>query len=151
MTISVSRAAVLLLTGLISPSLAAAQTASPPTLDCALGFQGLRATGEALAGAQWQQQGGYDIVTLAEPDSWQAQISFTQLGHPAHPAVTLRTLRKQVTGVWTADSKGCGYGNPGAFTVLMADMKSGDTELTNASRVDVERSKQGRSPLSPAP
>jgi hypothetical protein len=31
----------------------------------------------------------------------------------------------------------------------MADMKSGDTELTNASRHEVERDKQGLSPLGP--
>jgi hypothetical protein len=147
----VSRTAVLLLIGIFAPSLAAAQTAGAPTLDCTLGFQSLRAATQTLVGAAWQQAGGYDIATLAEPDTWRAQISFTQPGHPAHPAVTLRTSRKQVTGVWTADSKGCGYGNQGAFTVLMADMKSGDTELTNASRVAVERGKQNQSPLAPAP
>jgi hypothetical protein len=147
----VSRTAVLLLVGTMCPSLATAETASAPTLDCALGFQGLQATAEMLAGAEWREEGGYHIATLAEPDTWRAQIFFTQPGHPAHPAVTLRTSRKQVTGVWTADSKGCGYGKQDAFVELMADMKSGDTELTNASRVEVERGKQNQSPLAPAP
>lgn len=138
--------------GALAPVIAAADPApSPPTLDCALGFAGLRAQAEALSGAAWSQEGGYDIAVLSAPDVWRAQIAFTTPGHPAHPAVTIRTLRKQVTEVWTADSKGCGYGNQSQFAILMADMKSGDTELTNASRHEVEQRKQGLSPLGSSP
>ncbi|WP_291173714.1 hypothetical protein [Hyphomicrobium sp.] len=139
------------LASMIVPAGAAAQGAGPPTIDCALGYHGMRADVQSLAGAEWSQEGGYEIATLAVPDRWRVQIAFTAPGHPAHPAVTLRTFRKQVTEVWTAESKGCGYGDQGQFTILMADMKSGDTELTNASRHEVERRKEGKSPLSPAP
>lgn len=130
---------------------AAAQDTRPPTLDCTLGFEGLRAMAYALPGAQHGQEGGLEAVTLSAPDTWSVHIAFTAPGHPAHPAATLRTLRKQVTGVWTADSKGCGYGDSSAFSALMADMKAGDTQLTNASRADAERRKQEQSPLGPAP
>jgi hypothetical protein len=140
-----------LLIGLMAPGAAAAQAPAPPTIDCALGYEGLKAAAQWLPGVQWKQEGGYDIAVLSAPDAWTAQIAFTMPGHPAHPAVTLRTQRKQVTEVWTADSKGCGYGDQGQFAVLMADMKSGDTELTNASRHEVERRKEGRPPLAPAP
>jgi hypothetical protein len=61
----------------------------------------------------------------------------------------MRTFRKQVTGVWTAQSKVCGYGNADQLMALMAEMKSGDKKLTDASRDEVERAKQSRSPLAP--
>jgi hypothetical protein len=140
-----------LMVAALSPGASAAEPPSPPTIDCALGFAGLRAAAEALSGASWSQEGGYDIATLFLPDAWRAQIAFTEPSHPAHPAVTLRTQRKQVTEVWTADSKGCGYGSQSQFAILMADMKSADTELTSVSRLEVERRRQGLSPLSPAP
>lgn len=130
---------------------AAAQDPRPPTLDCTLGFEGLRGMAYALPGAQNGQDGGFEAVTLSAPEVWSVQIAFTAPGHPAHPAAILRTFRKQVTGVWTADSKGCGYGDSSAFSALMADMKAGDTELTNASRADAERRKQEQSPLGPVP
>lgn len=137
---------------LAGPAIAAAgQAAAPPSIDCALGFDGVRAATETLPGVEWRQEGGYDIAALAVPEAWRVQIAFTAPGHPAHPAVTLRTLRKQVTEVWTADSKGCGYGDRSQFAILMADMKSGDTELTSASRAEVERRKQSQSPLGGAP
>jgi hypothetical protein len=142
--------AAALLTALFAPG-AAADTSQAPTLDCTLGFEGLRAMAQALPGAQTGQWNGFDIVgaTAPEPDTWRIEIAFTSPGHAAHPAVMLRTLRKQVTGVWTAQSKGCGYGDRGQFTALMADMKAGDTEMTNESREAVEREKQGQSPLAP--
>ena len=141
------------LVGALVASAAAAETAAPPTLDCALGFEGLRAMVHGLPGAQVGRWQDFDVVGIAapEPDTWRVEIAFTSPGHEAHPAVVARTLRKQVTGVWTADSKGCGYGSKGAFTALMADMKAGDTELTNESRAEVERRTQGQSPLAPAP
>lgn len=143
------RTAACLLGALVSA--AAAADSAPPALDCTLGFQGLRLATEQRAGVEWRHEGGYDIATLALPAAWRVEIAFTLPGHPAHPAVTQRTRLRQVTEVWTADSKGCGYGDQGQFAILMADMKSGDTELTNASRHEVERRKQGRSPLAPAP
>jgi hypothetical protein len=136
---------------LLIPAAFAGQTSQPPTLDCALGFAGLRSQVFALPGIQQAQENGFDVVTLSEPDAWRVQIAFTQAGHPAHPATMIRTFRKQVTGVWTAESKGCGFGNPGQFAALMADMKSEDTRLTNASRAEVERQKQEQSPLAPMP
>lgn len=143
-------AVVLTAAALAAPIAAAGGDPAPPTIDCTLGFGGLRTSAESLAGVQWTQAGGYDIATLSVPEVWRVEIAFTTPGHPAHPAVTLRTRRKQVTEVWTADSKGCGYGDQGQFAILMADMKSGDTELTNASRYDVEQKKRGQSPLAPA-
>lgn len=139
-------AAVLM--AILLPAAAAAQMPSPPTLDCTLGYDGLRTFLHSLPGAQWGTEGGYDIASLGA-DSWRVQFAFTGPGHPAHPAVMQRTFRKQVTDVWTAQSKGCGYGNPSQFAILMADMKSGDTELTNASRHEVESRKAERSPLGP--
>ncbi len=141
--------AAVLISALLAASAAHAQAVSPPTLDCTLGYDGLRNMVQSFQGAQWSAKGGYDIASLGADNSWRAQIAFTGAGHPAHPAVTLRTFRKQVTEVWTADSKGCGYGSQSQFAILMADMKSGDTELTNASRHEVESRKAGQSPLGP--
>ena len=130
----------------VSPVIA---RAAPPNLDCELGYEGLRFYATALPGAETGHEGGFDFVTVSEPDLWIARIFITTESHPAHPAVVQRTQRKQVTDVWTADSKGCGFGNSGQFTILMNDMKSGDTELTNASRVEVEERKRQQSPLTP--
>jgi hypothetical protein len=80
---------------------------------------------------------------------WRVEIIFTAPGEPAHPAVILRKFLKQVTGVWTAQSKACGFGDQAQFAELMADMKSEDTKLTNASRTEVERQKREQSPLAP--
>jgi hypothetical protein len=139
------------LAGAMMPAAAIAQSAAPPTIDCALGFQALRTAAQALAGAEHGDDGGFEVVTLAQPETWRVAYGFTTRWHPAYPAVTLRTFRKQVTGVWTAESKACGYGDQGQFAALMAEMKSGDKKLTDDSRAEVERGKQGLSPLAPAP
>ncbi|MCZ7596086.1 MAG: hypothetical protein M5U16_15235 [Hyphomicrobium sp.] len=70
---------------------------------------------------------------------------------PGISAVAMRTLRKQVTGVWTAESKACGYGDQAQFAGLVEDMKASDKQLTDASRAEVERRKQSQSPLAPTP
>jgi hypothetical protein len=131
------------------PAAAVAQSANPPTLDCSLGFSGLQAAAQALSGAERREDSGFEVVGISQPDTWRVEYGFTTRWHPAYPAVTLRTFLKQVTGVWTAQSKGCGYGDQGQFTALMADMKSGDKKLTDASRAEVERGKQSLSPLAP--
>ena len=138
--------ALLLLAALL-PGAALAQTPAPPDLDCSAGFDGLRSAAAALPGAQSGNDGRFDLVTQLEPDVWKVEFAFTAPGQAAHPAVTLRTFRKQVTGVWTAQSKGCSFGDDRQFAALMADMKQRDSELTNASRADVEAKKKEASPL----
>lgn len=128
---------------------AAPAHAKPPVLDCELGYEGLRFYAQSLPGAETGNEDGFDFVTVSEPQRWIARIFITTAEHPAHPAVTERTQRKQVTDVWTADSKGCGYGNSDQFAQLMSDMKAGDTALTNASRAEVEERKRKTSPLAP--
>jgi hypothetical protein len=140
-----------MLTCAFLPLGALAQGAAPPTLDCDRGFAGLEAEAHALAGAQVLDDRGFEVVKLETPESWRVEMAFTSPWHPAHPAATLRTMRKQVTGVWTAESKGCGFGDQGAFNNLMAEMKAGDTQLTNASRRDAARKQESRSPLDTAP
>lgn len=124
---------------------------APPDLDCSLGFDALHNWSTWLPDAQRESRDGRDVITFANPDVWRVEIGFTMLGEPAHPAVTLRKFVKQVTGVWTAQSKACGYGDQTQFAALMAELKAEDTRLTNASRADVERRKSERSPLSPMP
>ena len=131
------------------PCRAGAQVAAPPTIDCSLGFDGLKATAQSLPGAHITEDGGFEVVTVEAPDAWRVEIAFTNSWHAAHPAVTLRTLRKQVTGVWTADSKSCGYGDQAQFVALVADMKARDKALTDASRAEIEQRKQSQSPLAP--
>lgn len=143
-----ARTAVLL-AGFIAPAAAIAQVASPPTIDCSLGFEGLKAQMHALPGALVAEDGGFEVVTVETPDNWRAQIFFTTRWHPAYPAATLRTFRKQVTGVWTADSKSCGYGNQTQFSALVEAMKADDKKLTEQSRAEVERQKKSLSPLAP--
>jgi hypothetical protein len=126
-------------------------SAPAPDLDCSLGFEALYNQMAWLPGAQRESAEGRDIVTLSDPDVWRVEIRFTKPGEPAHPAVTLRKFVKQVTGVWTAQSKACGYGDQAQFDALMAALKAEDTRLTNDSREDVERRKRERSPLSPVP
>lgn len=133
------------------PAAALAQTPKPPDLDCSQGFDGVRSSAAALPGAQTGNDGRFDLVTVTEPDTWKVDFAFTAPGQAAHPAVTLRTFIKQVTGVWTAQSKGCSFGDERQFAALMADMKERDSELTNASRAAVEKKKQDASPLGPAP
>lgn len=138
--------AAMVLFGLL-PAAALAQTPRPPDLDCSQGFDGVRSSAAALPGAQTGNDGRFDLVTVTEPDAWKVDFAFTAPGQAAHPAVTLRTFIKQVTGVWTAQSKGCSFGDDRQFAALMADMKQRDSELTNASRADVEAKKKEASPL----
>jgi hypothetical protein len=135
------------LVGVIAPAAAAAQTL--PTLDCTVDFVALQAVVQALPGAERGEDGGFVTVKLAEPDVWRVEYGFTTRWHPAYPAATLRTFRKQVTGVWTAESKSCGYGDQGQFAALVEQMKAGDKALTDASRADVERQRASQSPLAP--
>ena len=135
------------LAGVIAPAAAVAQTL--PTLDCTVDFVSLQAVVQALPGAERGEDGGFVTVKLAEPDVWRVEYGFTTRWHPAYPAATLRTFRKQVTGVWTAESKSCGYGDQGQFAALVEQMKSGDKALTDASRAEVERQKASKSPLAP--
>lgn len=136
------------LVAIIAPAAAVAQS-NPPDLDCSLGFDGLRGAMHALPGVQTGEGGGFDVVMLSLPDAWRVEISFTTRWHPAYPAVAMRTFRKQVTGVWTAQSKSCGYGDQGQFAALVEQMKAGDKSLTDASRAEVERAKASQSPLAP--
>ena len=133
--------------GLLCPAAAGAQSGGAPTLDCALGYAGLQSSMQALPGAKAERRGDLDVVTLSVPDTWSIEVVFTAPGTPAHPAVMMRTRYMQVTGVWTSQSKGCGYGDRVQFEAAMADMKAADTALTNASRDEVERKKQDQSPL----
>jgi hypothetical protein len=135
------------LAGVIAPAAAVAQTL--PTLDCTVDFVSLQAVVQALPGAERGEEGGFATVKLAEPDVWRVEYGFTTRWHPAYPAATLRTFRKQVTGVWTAESKSCGYGDQGQFAALVEQMKSGDKALTDASRAEVERQNASKSPLAP--
>jgi len=144
------RAGLCLLAGAVAhASVASAQPSAVPTLDCGLGYDQLHATINALPGVQPGQRESLDVVTLSAPEEWSIEVAFTAPGHSAHPAVTIRTFRKQPTGVWTAESKGCGYGDPGQFKAMMAGMKAVDTQLSNASRDAVEREKREKSPLAP--
>lgn len=143
-----------LLLALLVPAfagVAVAEPVAPPDLDCSAGFDGLRDWATSLPGAQRGSDGRLDLVTLEAPDHWKVEFAFTAQGQAAHPAVTLRTFHKQVTGVWTAQSKGCSYGDQRQFSALMADMKERDSDLTNASRAEVERQKKDASPLGAVP
>lgn len=137
----------LALAGAIAASTTA--RATPPNLDCTLGYDALRFYAQSLPGAETGSDGGFDVVSVSEPGTWTAHIYITTPAHMAHPAIVQRTRRKQVTEVWTADSKGCGFGKSDQFVILMNDMKSGDTELTNASRVEVEERKRSKPLLAP--
>jgi len=148
---------VIVIAVIIAPAAAVAEGPAAPTIDCELGYEGLRAAVRWLPGITLGDDGrgndgrGNAVATASEPERWRVIIKFTLPGDLAHPAVTLRTLRKQVTGVWTSESKACGYGDRSQFAALMADMKSEDIELTNVSRAEVERKKQEQSPLAPLP
>jgi hypothetical protein len=114
-----------------------------------VGFEALHNWSAWLPGAQRESSDGRDVITFSNPDVWRVEIRFTMPGEPAHPAVTLRKFVKQVTGVWTAQSKACGYGDQTQFAALLVSLKAEDTRLTNASRADAERKKREQSPLSP--
>ena len=145
-------AASLIAAVVLSSAAARADDVPPPGLECTMTFDGARTYAAGLPGSTTVTGiPGYDTITTGLEDKWQVDFLFTQPGHAAHPAVTLRTRRKQVTGVWTSESKGCGYGDQAQFVALMADMKAEDTRLTNASRADIEKLKASRAPLEPAP
>ena len=130
------------------PCQAIADDASaPPDLDCSKGFKALSDWASWLPGAERTNASGRDVITVEEPEVWRVEIAFTEPGQTAHPAVTLRKFVKQVTGVWTAQSKVCGYGNQMQFSELLAETKAEDTRLTNASRAEVEEQKKALSPL----
>lgn len=124
----------------------------PPQINCEAGFDTLRIAAFNFAGASGvTEEQGFEVVRINSPAGyhppWRAQIGVTTPWHPAHPAVTLRTQRLQVTGVWTADSKVCGYSGAEKTVALAAEMKAGDKALTDASRAEVEQRRSRRSPL----
>ena len=132
------------------PGQALASPAPAPDLDCSMGFEGLHKWAAWLPGArQTNDAGGHEVFTVSDPNVWRVEITFTEQGQPGHPSVVLRKFLKQVTGVWTAQSKACGFGDKAQFSALMAAMRAEDTRLTNASRADVERQKREQSPLAP--
>jgi hypothetical protein len=145
------RAAIVVACLLWPTSALADPAVASPDLDCSGGFDGIRSAALTLPGARAGQEGRYDLVAAEMPDTWKVEYAFTRPGQAAHPAVTLRTFKKQVTGVWTAQSKGCSFGDLRQFAALMADMKQRDKELTDASRAEVEGKKQEQSPLGPTP
>jgi hypothetical protein len=138
----------LCLAGLIGATAAGAQDAAP-TLECSRGFDAIKTDALALPGAQQIPSQDFETITRARPDAWRVDYFFTTPQHPAYPAVALRTRRKQVTGVWTADSKVCGYGSSAQTSALAEEMKAGDKALTDASRAELEKQKAAKSPLSP--
>ena len=118
----------------------------PPDLDCSMGFEALHNWAAWLPGAK-QEPANPNVFAVEVPDVWRVEITFTTPGQPAHPAVVLRKFLKQVTGVWTAQGKTCGYGNQAEYMALVDQMKAEDTRLTNASRAEVEQKKREQSPL----
>lgn len=125
---------------------ALSEPVAAPDLDCQMGFKALRNWSAWLPGAK-QEGANPNVVMVENPDVWRVEITFTEPGQPAHPAVVLRKFVKQVTGVWTAQSKECGYGNQAEYMALVEAMKAEDTRLTNASRAEVEKQKREQSPL----
>ncbi|HVZ05428.1 hypothetical protein [Hyphomicrobium sp.] len=123
----------------------------PPDLDCSKGFEALRNWAAWLPGADRTSRDGKDVITLSAPTIWRVEITFTNPGEPGHPAIILRKFLKQVTGVWTAQSKACSFGDKAQFEALLAQIKAEDTRLTNLSRDEVARQKSERSPLAPGP
>jgi hypothetical protein len=148
----IARLGMMLALVVLGPCQALADPApAPPELDCSKGLEALRSWSAWLPGAERTTRDGRDIITVSAPDLWRVEITFTTPGEPAHPAVVLRKFLKQVTGVWTAQSKACGYGDQAQFAALMANMKAEDTRLTNVSRDEVARQKSERPPLAPMP
>jgi len=125
---------------------ALSEPAAAPDLDCKVGFAALRNWAAWLPGAK-QDAANPNVVSVEEPGVWRVELTFTEPGQPAHPAVVLRKFVKQVTGVWTAQSKECGFGNQAEYMALVDAMKAEDTRLTNASRAEVEKQKREQSPL----
>lgn len=142
---------IVLAIGMLGPGQAYANPVTAPDLDCSQGFEALRDQLAWLPGAQLESVDGRDVIAVINPDVWRVEIKFSVPGDPAHPAVSLRKFVKQVTGVWTAQTKACGYGDRSQFDALMSRLKAEDSQLTNASRDEVEREKRGRSPLSATP
>ncbi|MBS0268093.1 MAG: hypothetical protein JSS54_03825 [Proteobacteria bacterium] len=130
-------------------ALAEPTKAPPPDLDCSIGFEALRNWAAWLPGAERGSAGNHDVITVKQPDVWRVEITFTAPGQNAHPAVVLRKFVKQVTGVWTAQSKTCGYGDQMQLSELLAETKAEDSRLTNMSRAEVEEQKKKLSPLGP--
>ncbi len=130
---------------------ALAEPAVSPDLDCKLGFEALRNWAAWLPDAVRTNPDGRDVFTITEPEVWRVEIAFSVPGRAAHPAVVLRKFVKQVTGVWTVQSKVCGYGNQVDFLALVDEMKAEDSRLTNLSRAEAERLKREQSPLGSTP
>jgi hypothetical protein len=125
--------------------------AAPPVLDCSKGFDGLQKWAAWLPGAERTTRDGQDIIGLAAPDVWRVELTFLQTGDPGYPAIILRKFLKQVTGVWTAQSQACSFGDKAQFPALLARLKAEDTRLTNVSREEADRQKRDGSSLSPMP
>lgn len=143
-----TRVALVLIAALVPSCMALAD--APPQLDCGLGFDGTRAAVAQMPGAVPAEAAGFQTVAVENGNVWMVEYAFTTPEHPAHPAIVMRTMIRQVTEVWTSQSKGCGFGDASAFASLMAAEKTRDSELTNASRAKAERNKQ-KSPLGGAP
>ncbi len=80
------------LAGAMLPAAAVGQTTDAPTIDCVLGFEALRSAAQALPGAERREDGGFDVVSVSQPDTWRVEYGFTTRWHLAYSAVTLHTF-----------------------------------------------------------
>lgn len=114
--------------------------AAPGALDCAPGFDAIRAAAMA-------QPGVIPEMTLDSEWAWSASNSvldvFTLPNNPAHPAVLHLVLVKEGFRTWAAYRSGCGFGDIDKFNEWMASYR----ELSESA---VEDMKEGR-PIGPPP
>ena len=120
--------------------LAAPVAAAPGALDCAPGFDAIRAAAMA-------QPGVIPEMTLDSEWAWSASNSvldiFTLPNNPAHPAVLHLVLVKEGRRTWAAYRSGCGFGDIEKFNAWMVSYR----ELSESA---VEDMKEER-PIGPPP
>ena len=108
-----------------------------PALDCKLDFDTIKGAAYALPGAETSEKPDWDMVHVksragGDEQWWIALFVFTQKGHYADPAVTLKSIWKAPDGQVLSERTACGYGDKALFDKVMAEFADLDRQMNEA-------------------
>ena len=101
----------------------------PPPIDCTKDFETLYSIAYNAPDVAYEETATTEEVwSLSRHDTY----IFTREGHPAHPAILLRSFRPTGKRNWGVSMSGCGFGDQTAFQQMMKDYKGPNGDMLDA-------------------